>query len=185
MGQAGAPHDQLTPICTLTSKGKLSLRGGMNAVDILKTTQSAFKGYRRDRYTSLVEVDDRLMGTSMEVSWLYSSDFARSNPAFERITDAIETKLVEVFGGPADKGILSLSVQETAYDMGRAVLRSHAYLESISMYTPNLHNLPFPLANHGLENVDHTGHPNIFYPIDEPHGMIKTTVTRKHLAARL
>jgi hypothetical protein len=38
---------------------------------------------------------------------------------------------------------------------------------------PNIHNLPFPLEKYGLKNADHTGNPNIFYPIDEPHGMIK------------
>ena len=38
---------------------------------------------------------------------------------------------------------------------------------------PNIHNLPFPLENYGIENKDHSGLPDIFYPIDEPHGMIK------------
>ena len=38
---------------------------------------------------------------------------------------------------------------------------------------PNIHNLPFPLERYGMKNADHTGNPTIFYPIDEPHGMIK------------
>lgn len=38
---------------------------------------------------------------------------------------------------------------------------------------PNIHNLAFPLDKYGLKNADHTGNPTIFYPIDEPHGMIK------------
>lgn len=38
---------------------------------------------------------------------------------------------------------------------------------------PNIHNIPFPLENYGLKNKDATGSPTIFYPIDEPHGMIK------------
>jgi hypothetical protein len=38
---------------------------------------------------------------------------------------------------------------------------------------PNIHNLAFPLEKYGMKNADHTGNPTIFYPIDEPHGMIK------------
>lgn len=38
---------------------------------------------------------------------------------------------------------------------------------------PNIHNLPFNLETYGFRNKDHTGNPFIFYPIDEPHGMIK------------
>ena len=43
---------------------------------------------------------------------------------------------------------------------------------------PNIHNIPFPLENYGLKNKDHTGGPHIFFPIDEPHGMIKAELTR-------
>jgi len=38
---------------------------------------------------------------------------------------------------------------------------------------PNIHNIPFPLENYGIKSADATGVPDIFYPIDEPHGMIK------------
>jgi rRNA processing protein Gar1 len=38
---------------------------------------------------------------------------------------------------------------------------------------PNIHNIAFPLEKYGITNKDHTGNPDIFYPIDEPHGMIK------------
>jgi hypothetical protein len=41
---------------------------------------------------------------------------------------------------------------------------------------PNIHNLAFPLEKYGMKNADHTGNPTIFYPIDEPHGMIKVGI---------
>lgn len=41
---------------------------------------------------------------------------------------------------------------------------------------PNIHNISFPIEKYGLTNKDHTGNPTIFYPIDEPHGMIKVSV---------
>ena len=44
---------------------------------------------------------------------------------------------------------------------------------------PNIHNLPFALDPHGLDNRDRTGQPFIFFPIDEPHGSIQAEVLRK------
>ncbi len=38
---------------------------------------------------------------------------------------------------------------------------------------PNIHNIPFPLETYGIANADHTGNPDIFYAISEPHGMIQ------------
>ena len=38
---------------------------------------------------------------------------------------------------------------------------------------PNLHNFAFPLEKYGIKNEDHTGNPDIFYAIDDPHGMIQ------------
>lgn len=43
---------------------------------------------------------------------------------------------------------------------------------------PNIHNIPFDLSKFRMENKDHTGKPDIFYPIDEPHGMISAIVER-------
>lgn len=41
---------------------------------------------------------------------------------------------------------------------------------------PNIHNIAFPLDKYGLTNKDYTGSPTIFFPIDEPHGMIKVSL---------
>jgi hypothetical protein len=50
---------------------------------------------------------------------------------------------------------------------------------------PNIHNLAFPLEKYGLKNQDHTGNPTIFYPIDEPHGMIKVSALQTFFLLKL
>ena len=80
---------------------------------------------------------------------------------------------MQAFAGPSDKGVYSASVQQTLYDMGKAVIEKEPLLDQIVLEMPNIHNIPFPLENYGLKNKDHSGSPTIFFPIDEPHGMIK------------
>lgn len=86
--------------------------------------------------------------------------------------------IVDKFAGPADKGVPSPSVQQTCYQMGSAVLTGVASVVEVTFYMPNIHNLPFDLSKYGLVNADQTGLPHIFYPVDEPHGIIQATMKR-------
>lgn len=91
--------------------------------------------------------------------------------------------MITTFAGPADVGVYSPSVQETLYKMAVGALESVSSIGEITLLMPNLHNMVFNLATYGFENADETGKPNIFYPIDEPHGMIKATVKRAGVPA--
>jgi len=157
----------------------LSVKSGFKSLEICKTTQSGFVGYPKDRYTSLPESTDRLLGTSADAEWNYSKDAVSRgridyNQSFEKIVDS----LLQTFAGPADKGIYSKSVQETLYQMATDSLKRIDNIDDMTLLMPNIHNLPFNLDTYGFKNKDHTGNPFIFYPIDEPHGMIKATVVR-------
>lgn len=91
-----------------------------------------------------------------------------------RIMDA----LVNKFAGPADTGVASPSVQHTCFQMGSAILAAVPSISEVTLYMPNVHNLPFDLSKYGLVNADQTGLPSIFYPVDEPHGIIQATIQR-------
>ena len=60
----------------------------MPAIDdltVMKTTKSAFAGFDRDRYTTLPEVDDRLMATKLRATWGYRADLvAGDGPRLRR-----------------------------------------------------------------------------------------------------
>ncbi len=55
------------------SNAHFSVTSGFKGLEVLKTTQSGFVGFPKDRYTSLPEVTDRLVGTSAEGEWTYNS----------------------------------------------------------------------------------------------------------------
>lgn len=41
-------------------------------IPVLKSTGSAFHGYIRDEYTTLMEVDDRILSTSVDVAYTFA-----------------------------------------------------------------------------------------------------------------
>ncbi|CAM9583158.1 unnamed protein product [Ectocarpus fasciculatus] len=158
--------------------GRISIRafGGVKGLTLFKTTQSSFTDFHKDNNTSLPEAEDsRLLGTCMDGEWEY--DVLRS-PNFSGDRARIIDILVEQFAGPADKGVHSPSVQVTCFQMGSAVLAAVPSVSECTFYMPNVHNLPFDLAKYGLVNADQTGLPHIFYPVDEPHGIIQATIKR-------
>jgi urate oxidase len=143
-----------------------SFNSGLKDLILLNTTDSSFEGYVRDPYTTLKEARDRIMGTSVEASWLY----AGTNQDFDTLWQAIRSRLVEVFAGH-----VSPSVQSTLYAMGEAVLADFPCVEEISLSLPNKHCLLVNLEPFGLDNPN-----EVFLPVDEPHGLIEATLSREH-----
>lgn len=74
------PQIPYTDIAAEASRGTLvgiTVKSGFRSLDIVKTTQSGFVGFHRNRFTSLPEVTDRLLGTSADAEWIYNSDAVR------------------------------------------------------------------------------------------------------------
>jgi urate oxidase len=67
----------------------------------------------------------------------------------------------------------SLALQQTLWEMGRAVLEAHPGIVQISLQAPNKHHFAVDLSPFGLEN-----HNEVFYAADRPYGLIEATVTR-------
>jgi urate oxidase len=161
----------------------LTLQAGVTGLEIMKTTQSGFSGFHRDRFTSLPEVGDRLVGTSVSAEWSYNAKAIDNvqNIDFKQIHAKIEEQFVNTFAGPSDTGIFSNSVQQTMYEMGEASLKTVQYIDDITMEMPNIHNIAFDLTRYGFDPDPPGVSPTIFFPIDEPHGIIRATIERKHL----
>ena len=67
------------------------------------------------RFTSLPEVKDRLVGTSVKATWEYSQQAIGSFKGEDYLNThkIVEQACVDEFAGPADTGIYSNSVQQT------------------------------------------------------------------------
>jgi urate oxidase len=146
------------------TRNHVTIRSGLKNLVIMKTANSGFSGYRKDKLTTLRETTDRLLGTSVQAEWTYGAAAA----SFKILRTAIRDKLLATFAGHD-----SLSVQHTLYAMGEAVLEAVPEVTDIKLTMPNIHCLLVDLTPFGQDNPN-----EIFVPIDEPHGTISAELKR-------
>ena len=154
------------PTVEVTAKrgGASTLVSGIDGFAFMKSTQSGWENYVKDRYTTIPETADRLCATSMVASWKWADRPASYPAANARIL----ATLLEVFSTTYSK-----SVQDSLYRMGEAALAAVPEISEISMACPNMHFIPMNLSAFGLDNNN-----DVFLPTDEPHGQIECTVGR-------
>lgn len=168
----GAPHPHAfllagngrDTVRSIATRDAIETRSGITGFTFMKTTESGWADFVRDRYTTLPETDDRIAATSMVADWSW-----RDRPA--RFADARAALLDAMLGVFADTW--SASIQDSLYRMGRAALEAVPELGEIALACPNKHYILANLAPFGLDN------PNaVFVPTDEPHGQIECVVGR-------
>ncbi len=152
--------------------GVVEVEAGIDDLTVMKTTKSAFSGFDRDRYTTLPEVDDRLMATKVRATWGYRPELAGGGgldfeAAWQRARTALMGSLAEHF---------SPSVQASMWIMGTAMMDAEASIDWVRMVLPNLHHWKVDLASFGLDNPG-----EIFVSTTEPYGLIDATVRRRHV----
>jgi len=137
---------------------------GLDDLVLLKSTGSEFHGFPRDKYTTLRETQDRILATAMTARWRYQGtdiDWAKSHQEVRRI-------MLETF---ATKH--SLSLQQTLYAMGEAVLEARSEVAEVRLSLPNKHHFLVDLEPFGLTNDN-----EVFYAADRPYGLIEGTILR-------
>jgi urate oxidase len=144
--------------------GAWAIASGVDGLTILKTTKSAFTGYIQDKLTTLKPATDRIFGTRATVKWDYTSPAAD----FAAVRARVVAALLNEFAAH-----MSMSVQHTLFDMGKAALAAAPEIARVHLTMPNLHHLLADLSPFGQDNPNH-----IFVPIDEPHGTIEATIER-------
>ncbi|XP_051143486.1 uricase [Andrographis paniculata] len=190
------PHDhgfklgteKHTTEVTVQKSGGLKILSGVEGLAVLKTTQSGFEGFIRDRYTMLPETRERILATEISASWRYPFESLASLPEkqlyfMEKYTDVKKT-LIDTFYGPTKGGVYSPSVQTTLYLMAQAVLARVPDVSSVRLKMPNLHFLPVNLSskdNPAIVKFED----DVYLPTDEPHGTIEATVSRGGLPSRM
>lgn len=138
---------------------------GLEELTVLKTTQSGFEGYPRDRYTTLPETRDRILATDVSTRWRYRETGIDYNAAY----DSVRALLLEAFTEE-----YSAALQTTLFDMGRRVLERHDEIAEIRLSMPNKHHFVVDLSPFGLDNPN-----EVFYAADRPYGLIEAAVVRE------
>jgi urate oxidase len=159
----GAGDHRRTARIAATRSGTGAFAGVENLL-LLKTTESAFKGFLRDAYTTLPDADDRIFATRLSAQWQYGAGTHDWNAAY----DATLAAMLRAFAFHK-----SLAVQQTLYAMGEAALETTPAIASIDLEMPNQHRIPFNLQPLGLSNRN-----EIFVTTIEPYGLIKASLAR-------
>lgn len=142
--------------------------GGLKDLIILKSTGSEFAGFLEDGYTILEPTHDRVMATSLIAQWRFTT----TDVDWDEVYSGIKAHLVEQFAV-----VQSLALQQTLYEMGKAVLQAYPDIAEIRLSAPNKHHFVYDLSPFGLENNN-----EVFNADDRPYGLIQATVTRSDAA---
>jgi urate oxidase len=144
--------------------GRAEVVTGVDDVVMLKSTGSEFHGFLVDTYTTLAPTDDRILATAVATRWRISAADADWAESFRGARAA----LAEAFAVTH-----SLSLQQTLYAMGEAVLAARPEVCEVRLSLPNKHHFLVDLAPFGLDNPG-----EVFYAADRPYGLIEGAVSR-------
>ncbi|MBJ7340719.1 factor-independent urate hydroxylase [Mycolicibacterium sp.] len=168
----GAEHDYTwirkgqevrTAAITVDADGEWVV-GGLKDMVILKSTGSEFAGFLSDPYTILEPTHDRVMATSLVAQWRFTS----TDVDWEATFAGIKTQLVKQFAV-----VQSLALQQTLFEMGKAVLETYPFIAEVRLSAPNKHQFVYDLSPFGVPNDR-----EVFNADDRPYGLIQATVTR-------
>lgn len=175
-------------------KDKLSAKvtSGITDLLVLKSGGSAFHGFIHDEYTTLQEVDDRVLSTSVDLTYTFAPlslisptddkklDFiVPEGFALGGVWDAVNvatrvrTATLDIFALDS-----SASVQATLFKMGQRVIAENAGVESVTYKLPNKHYIPVDMKYIGVDNTT-PANAEVFVPVSAPSGLISATISRK------
>lgn len=138
--------------------------GGLKDLVILKSTGSEFAGFLTDPYTVLEPTHDRVMATSLVAQWRFVGTDVDWDHVYAGVKDQLVTQFAHVH---------SLALQQTLYEMGKAVLEQYPEIAEVRLSAPNKHHSRYDLSRFDLDNDN-----EVFHADDRPYGLIQAAVTR-------
>lgn len=142
---------------------------GVKDLVVLKSTGSEFAGFLVDGFTTLAETHDRVLATSLIAGWAHAGvDRTDWDASYAGARDALLERFANVH---------SLALQQSLWEMGRAVLAGDDGITSIDLAAPNIHHIGVDLSPFGMENPG-----EVFHVTDRPYGLIEVTVEREEEA---
>jgi len=139
--------------------------GGLKDLVVLKSTGSEFQGFLTDPYTVLEPATDRIMATSLVAQWRFTT----ADVDWDATYTGIRSTLLEVFAE-----LHSKALQQSLFEMGKAVLERYPFVAEIRLSAPNKHHFAYDLARFGVENAG-----EVFHADDRPYGLIQASVLRE------
>ncbi|KAM6503997.1 uricase [Amanita muscaria] len=201
-GSKGDPHSFLrdgdekrvvtVEVDATNGKNRLTAQvsAGLTGLLVLKSTGSAFSGFIRDEYTTLAEVEDRILSTAVDLTYTFRPvaipaprdeaklvfdvpEAKKGSLWDEKVGERVRKATLEIFAKDE-----SASVQATLYKMGERVIAENAEVDTITYTLPNKHYVPVDMKYIGVDNTT-PSKAEVFMPIAHPSGQISATISRK------
>jgi urate oxidase len=157
---------------TTVGREQTVVLSGISDLVLLNSTDSEFKGFLKDEFTTLPETDDRVLATSLVARWRHT---AVEGVDWNDSHAAVLQTLLETFAGT-----YSRALQETLHAMGCAVLDSQPGIGEIRFSAPNKHHFLVDFSGFDIEGLTNDG--EVFVAADRPYGLIEAQVTRDDAA---
>jgi urate oxidase len=155
----------------------IEISSGISELLVLKSTGSEFHHFYRNDFTTLPDVYDRILSTSVDAGWKWKTlkgvdevkkEVAKFDEAWSKARE-ITFRLFATESSP--------SVQNTMYKMCQEILAAEPLIEAVDYSLPNKHYFEIDLSwHHGLKNTGKDA--EVYAPQSDPNGLIKCTVTR-------
>ncbi|WP_183092182.1 factor-independent urate hydroxylase [Nocardioides stalactiti] len=151
-----------------------SVLSGIADLVVLNSTDSEFRGFLKDEFTTLPETDDRILATSLVARWRHTLSEGGDGVDWNASHAAALQTLLETFAGT-----YSRALQETLHAMGGAVLDSQPGIAEIRFSAPNKHHFLVDFSGFDVPGLTNDG--EVFIAADRPYGLIEAQVLRDGL----
>jgi urate oxidase len=152
---------------------------GLKDLTVMNSTDSEFRGYLKDKYTTLPETHDRVLATSVSGRWRFNwTDDEQEMPHWEESYERTKEHMLQAFAET-----YSLSLQQTLYQMGSRIIDRRDEIDEVRFSLPNKHHFLVDLEPFGLKNDTADG--AVYFAADRPYGLIEATVLRDGCEARI
>jgi urate oxidase len=141
---------------------------GISDLVVLNSTDSEFRGFLKDEFTTLPETDDRVLATSLVAKWRHT---AVEGVDWNDSHAIVLQTLLQTFAGT-----YSRALQETLHAMGCAVLDGQEEIAEIRFSAPNKHHFLVDFSGFQVDGLTNDG--EVFIAADRPYGLIEAQVTR-------
>ncbi|MDF1602862.1 factor-independent urate hydroxylase [Nocardioides sp. YIM 152315] len=154
-----------------SGRGRRHVLSGVKDLVLLNSTDSEFKGFLTDEFTTLPETDDRILATSLVATWRHTGADSRTDVDWNASYDAAVATLLGAFAGT-----YSRALQETLFAMGDALLEAQPELAEVRLSAPNRHHHLVDFSGFRVDGLTNDG--EVFVATDRPYGLIEAEVTR-------
>mmetsp|Transcript_26478 Transcript_26478/g.85619 ORF Transcript_26478/g.85619 Transcript_26478/m.85619 type:complete len:272 (+) Transcript_26478:125-940(+) len=160
-------------VVTLSRDAPAEVKSQIRGLTFIKTTQSGFEGFLKDKYTKLPDCTERCLASELSAEWTYTAT-TKKQEDYAAARAKVKDCLLKALFGPPPKGHYSPSLQATIYDGACLVLETVPDIAQINIDTPNLHYIPATFLSQFGESFQD----DVFVPTSEPSGSIYVSVVQ-------